>query len=202
MIDVNANIKYYGEKLLGENPRKGMKETLTHLRELGFFNAPASSSFHLNEPGGLATHSINVYEMAMSIKSDLVARKPELADRLPDESIAIAALLHDVCKAEIYKEGQKWRKDEQGRWESYRGYTVDYSDFPMGHGEKSVIRLLKAGLDLTDDEMMAIRWHMSAWGLAFQNSEECNSLNAAREKCPLVSLIQAADVLAAGVLEV
>lgn len=202
MIDVNANIKYYGEKLLGENPRKGMKETLTSLRELGFFNAPASSAFHLNEPGGLATHSINVYEMALTIKADLVARRPELADRLPDESIAIAALLHDVCKAEVYKEGQKWRKDEQGRWESYRGYTVDYSDFPMGHGEKSVIRLLKAGLDLTDDEMMAIRWHMSAWSLAFQNSEECNSLNAAREKCPLVSLIQAADVLSAGVLEV
>ncbi len=41
-------------------------------------------------------------------------------------------------------------------WTDVSGYDVDYSNFPVGHGEKSVIVLLRSGLDLTDDEIIAI----------------------------------------------
>ena len=83
----------------------------------------------------------------------------------------------------------------------YAEYDVDYSDFPVGHGEKSVIVLLQSGLELTKEEILAIRWHMSAWDLPFQSYELMGSLNAAREKTPLIGILQAADGLSANVLE-
>ena len=66
---------------------------------------------------------------------------------------------------------------------------------------RTVIRLLQCGLRLTDDEIMAIRWHMTAWDLPFQSPEMKGNLNAAREHCSLLALIQAADGLAANMLE-
>ena len=200
--DYKEAINYYAKVLLPETgAREGMREVLKKLKEIGFFTAPASSVFHLNVPGGLAAHSISVYEVAMRLKTVVVEMRPELEERLSDESIAIAALLHDVCKSQVYKPVRKRRKDPDGCWRDYDGYDVDYHDFPMGHGEKSVIMLLMYGLKLTEDEMVAIRWHMSAWDLPFQSAEEKSSLNAAKEKCPLLTLLQCADGMSAGMLE-
>ena len=117
------------------------------------------------------------------------------------DSVYLITLLHDVCKAEIYKRATKRRKNEQGYWEDYLGYDVDYSDFPAGHGEKSVIVLLQSGLELTKEEIIAIRWHMNAWDLPFQSWEATSSINAARAKTPLLGLLQAADGLSANVIE-
>ena len=165
-----------------------------------YFTAPASTAFHGNYSGGLAEHSLNVYNVAMRVKAAMVDMKPELADRIPDESIAIVALLHDLCKTNVYKVERKNRK-VNGRWEEYDGYGVDYSKFPLGHGEKSVIMLLTLGFPLTRDEMLAIRWHMAAWELAFQSSEAKSNLNVAKEQCPLLAVLQAADGLASALLE-
>lgn len=137
----------------------------------------------------------------MAIRKNQIELKPEVAPRLPEDSVAIAALLHDVCKAEVYKEGQKWRKDANGQWESYSAYEVDYSAFPVGHGEKSVIRLLQWGLQMTDDEILAIRWHMEAWDLAFQSPEQKRNLGVAKEMSPLLNVVKAADGLASFILE-
>ena len=95
----------------------------------------------------------------------------------------------------------KRQKNEYGVWEDVPGFDVDYSGFPMGHGEKSVIRLLLSGLELTDEEMLAIRWHMSAWDLAFQSPEQKNNLNMARNLYPLCALLQSADNLASNIIE-
>lgn len=194
------NIKFF-EETLRATGRKNIDVVIGYLQKLGFYEAPASTVFHLNEPGGLLEHSINVYRMAMSIKPQLLALKPEMEGRLTDESIAIAALLHDVCKSNIYKPEIKHRKNPDGRWEDYTGYGVDYSWFPMGHGEKSVMMLLLCGLDIKEDEMLAIRWHMGAWDLNVNSNEQKSSLNAAKDKCPLLSLISAADGLSAAILE-
>lgn len=194
------NIKFF-EETLRATGRKNIDVVIGYLQKLGFYEAPASTVFHLNEPGGLLEHSINVYRMAMAIKPQLLALKPEMEGRLTDESIAIAALLHDVCKSNIYKPEIKHRKNPDGRWEDYTGYGVDYSWFPMGHGEKSVMMLLLCGLDIKEDEMLAIRWHMGAWDLNVNSNEQKSSLNAAKDKCPLLSLISAADGLSAAILE-
>ena len=126
---------------------------------------------------------------------------PEMEERLPEKSIIIAALLHDICKANIYKKTQKWNKNDQGQWEQYDTYETDYSRMPVGHGEKSVIILLRQGLVMTDDEIMAIRWHMGAWDLAFQSYEAKSNINEAGNRYPLLSLIQSADNMATHILE-
>lgn len=186
--------------LLRSTEREGIDRVISKLESMGFFTAPASSKNHLCVEGGLLEHSMNVYKMAKIIREQLLAVQPEL--KIKEESVIIASLLHDVCKADIYKKGLKWRKDDQGRWEQYEAYEIDYTNFPMGHGEKSVMMLLMCGLRMEQDELLAIRWHMGAWNLAFQNFEDKSCISAAADKCPLVTLIQAADNLAAHVLEV
>ena len=188
--------------ILSETSRKGIDLVLAKLEELGFFEAPASSRFHLSCKGGLLEHSLNVYNSAMIIREQAVQAKPELEELLPLDSVAICTLLHDVCKTDIYKEGILSRKNNDGYWEKYLGYQVDYNaGLPLGHGEKSVIMLLSWGLDLKPEEMMAIRWHMTAWDLPMQSPEHKESLNAAKAKTPLVSLVQLADGFATGLLE-
>ena len=187
--------------LLRSTHREGMEGILDMLEGLGFFKAPASTKFHLNYEGGLLEHSLNVCEMAMDLRELAVSKRGGLSDALPVESVIIAALLHDICKADVYRSTIKKQKDEHGVWCDVPGYDVDYSNFPIGHGEKSVVLLLKNGLKLTDDEMIAIRWHMTPWDLPFQSYEMKSSLDAARERCPLLTIIQAADGLAANIIE-
>ena len=186
---------------LKETGRSGIDNVLVNLEELGFFTAPASTRFHGAEEGGLLQHSINVWQEAWCIRTVQMKIRPDLAELVPESSVAIAALLHDVCKAEIYVKEKKFRKNEQGRWEDYIGYGVDYSSFPMGHGEKSVVQLLRWGLKMTDAEMLAIRWHMGAFNIPFQSSEMGTCLTKAKERHPLVSIISSADELASYILE-
>ena len=186
--------------ILEATKRKGISEVVAYLEKAGFFVAPASVNRHLSHDGGLLEHSLNVYRAALALRRQMLELRPELESRLPEESIAIATLLHDVCKANIYRKMTKYRKDDQGRWESYDGYDVDYTRFPFGHGEKSVVMLLRLGLELTNDELLAIRWHMGAWDLSFQSYESKSNISAASD-VPLVAIVQAADSLAAHLLE-
>ena len=189
-------------ELLKATERERIDRVIDYLENKSdYFTAPASTAFHGNYSGGLAEHSLNVYNVAMKVKSAMVEIKPELASRLSDESIVIVTLLHDLCKTNIYKVEKKNRK-VNGTWIEMDAYGVDYSNFPLGHGEKSVIMLLSLGFPLTRDEMLAIRWHMTAWELAFQSAEAKSNLNVAKEQCPLLTVLQAADGLASALLEV
>lgn len=188
-------------QLLRSTNREGMENVINWLEQSDFFTAPASTTFHGNYEGGLAQHSFNVYQTALDLFELMKQRKPSLAGIVSRENIIIAALLHDVCKVNIYKQTTKYRKDTNGTWETYNAYIVDYSEFPLGHGEKSVIRLLKLGLSLTDSEIIAIRWHMNAWDLPFQSLEMKSNINVARDKCPLLCLVQSADGIASSILE-
>ena len=51
----------------------------------------------------------------MLVRDAQLGLKPDIAARLPTDSIAIVALLHDICKAEVYKEMEKFRKDKYGQ---------------------------------------------------------------------------------------
>ncbi|MBP3834589.1 HD domain-containing protein [Prevotella sp. Rep29] len=188
-------------KLLQATKRTGIESVVSYLEQAGFFLAPASVSRHLSHEGGLLEHSLNVWKMAQMLRMQTIGMRPELEKQLPEDSVTIAALLHDVCKANIYKTVQKWRKDENNRWESYDAYDTDYSRFPVGHGEKSVIMLLRLGLQLTNDEIIAIRWHMGAWNLPMQSYEDKQNISVAYDGCPLAAIIQAADALATHILE-
>lgn len=127
--------------------------------------------------------------------------EPTLEREVQRESVIIASLLHDVCKQDIYKPALKRKKNNLGVWEDVPGYSVTYKDFPMGHGEKSLVLLLCSGLELTDAEMLAIRWHMGAWGINMNSYEDVRNFDAAHILYPLVSIVHAADSLAAGIME-
>jgi hypothetical protein len=195
------NLKEQFKERLLSTKREGMETVIKHLDRLGFFVAPASTKFHLNVKGGLMQHSWNVCNTALMLREQMIAMNPDLAGKLPEESVVLASLLHDVCKSNIYKDTLLNRKNDQGYWEKVPGYEVDYTSLPLGHGEKSVIMLLTLGLKLTKDEMLAIRWHMTAWELAFQSPEQKANLQKAREIAPLCAIVQAADGLASALLE-
>ena len=99
-------------ELLKATERERIDRVIDYLENKSdYFTAPASTAFHGNYSGGLAEHSLNVYNVAMKVKAAMVELKPELANRLSDESIAIVALLHDLCKTNVYKIEKKNKDD-------------------------------------------------------------------------------------------
>ena len=199
-MDTKKNQQEF-EALLRSTGREGIEYVIEDLEKDGFFEAPASSGHHLNIQGGLCQHSLNVCKAGLMIWEGLKTLDPSGVNNVKRESIIIATLLHDVCKTDIYKRTVKKRKNKLGQWEDSEGYRVSYKDFPMGHGEKSVIMLLCSGLELHDDEMLAIRWHMGAWGINMNSYEDLRNYDTARQKYPLCSIIQSADSLAAAIME-
>ena len=190
------------EDLLRSTKREGIDYVIGDLEHDGFFEAPASAGHHLNVAGGLCQHSLNVCHAALMIYEGMGKLDPASAGKVKRESVIIASLLHDVCKTDIYHRTVKKRKNKvTGMWEDSEGYGISYKKFPMGHGEKSVIQLLLSGLALQDDEMLAIRWHMGAFGLNLNSYEHERCYDTARMEYPLCSIVQCADSLAAAIME-
>lgn len=187
--------------LLKSTNREGVDYMIEELERLEFFDAPASSNHHLNIEGGLALHSINVAKASLAVLEAMTTLDPALEKEVSRESVIIASLLHDICKSDIYKPSVKKKRNSIGVWEDSEGYKVSYKNFPMGHGEKSVIIALYSGLEMSDAEMLAIRWHMGAWRVNQNSVEDCKNFDMAKKLYPLVSIIQNGDSLAASILE-
>ena len=188
-------------ELLRSTGRDGVEDLISGLEDMGFFEALASANHHLNTEGGLVQHSVNTCKAALAVWEGMKALEPGLKNEVERDSVIIASLLHDVCKSDIYVRSVRKRKNALGMWEDNEGYKVTYRNFPMGHGEKSVILLLCNGLEMTDAEMLAIRWHMGAWGINMNSLEDQRSYDASRMLYPLVAIVQAADSLAASIME-
>lgn len=171
--------------------RAGADKLLEYLQTTDFFDAPASTRFHLSRHGGLVEHSIHVYQRLKKLYMDNpIDEQFPWMTAVEDESIAICALLHDVCKANFYTVEMRNRKNETtGAWEKYPFYVVD-DKLPYGHGEKSVY-IVSAFIRLTRDEAMAIRWHMGAWDVS-----DNRTVGNAFEKYPLAVLTHMADMQA------
>jgi len=172
---------------------------LKWLEQTDFFTAPASTRFHGNFPCGLLEHSLKVYTR-LSAFNDIL---PYFDEDTNDSSIAIVALLHDLCKVNFYKKifrnVKEYRDDgklydENGRfnWKSIIGYEVE-DTWPMGHGEKS-LEIVSRFIDLTNEEKLAIRWHMGFSDNSFKGGSY--SVGTAMEMCPLIIYLNAADSLA------
>lgn len=145
-------LKIYNENI----KRPGADKLLAWLEKSDFFTAPASTRYHLSRPGGLCEHSVNVYNRLIKLTDGMKVTTPAGTDL--SETYAICALLHDICKVNVYKPDTRNVKNDQGVWEKVPCYTYD-DKLPYGHGEKSVY-IVSGFLRLTRDEAMAIRWHM------------------------------------------
>ena len=84
-------------KLLRETNREGIENLLDFLEKSDFYKAPASTRFHGSKDQGLLEHSLKVYE----ILEEKMKHTPIKID-IPEESIRITALLHDICKTNYY----------------------------------------------------------------------------------------------------
>lgn len=164
--------------------RPGAEKLLDWLDRNEFFTAPASSKHHLAIPGGLALHSLNVYRRLVEIaEKEEDGQTPAYKTQiLPLESIAIMALLHDVCKTDCYH-----RDPATGAYK-FR------DPLPMGHGEKSVYMITRY-MELYPTEAMAIRWHMGAYDDAVKGGSK--AFNEAMRMTPWVWRLHQADMIAA-----
>ena len=195
LIDQNrANKERFLEIYCRDIKREGADKLLAFLTSdsCDFFRAPASTRYHGSYEGGLLAHSLNVYDNLC----DYLARnrvKDVFGFSYPAESIAIAALLHDLCKVNFYVESTRNVK-ENGVWKAVPYYSID-DKLPYGHGEKSVY-IASGYMKLTRDEAFAIRYHMG-----FSGTEDNNNVGAAFAKFPLAVALATADLEAAYFVE-
>lgn len=169
--------------------RPGIEDFLSWLENSDFFEAPASTRFHLSCPGGLLQHSLNVFDEL----NRLCKAYPEV--EATPESIAICSLFHDICKVNTYKKTKRNRKNEvTGKWETYDSYEFDEKFSFGGHGSKSVF-IIQQYMRLTPAEAAAINCHMSAWG---DNADHVGDVYA---QFPFAWLLSVADQASTYILE-
>jgi len=150
---------------------------------LGYMQTPASIHHHLNYPGGLARHSVNVTHWMLRLTDPFECKwmKPKSPYRI--------GMLHDLVKCYCY------RPDEQEPGK-YRWMPPPFE----GHGTTSVIAAVtELGIDLTTQEALCIAWHMGAFGL---DKDELKQYDAVIKLHPReILLTHTADMLAAKVTE-
>ena len=151
-----------------------------------FFTAPASTKYHLHCKGGLARHSLNVYErLKAKVDSGLL--------ELKDDTVVITTLLHDVCKANFYAVQKRNRKID-GQWQEVEEWGID-EKLPIGHGEKSCY-IVQSFMRLSPEEFAMIRFHMG------RESESFNDyFSKAAAVFPGVAAIHTADLESAFIVE-
>lgn len=150
-------------ELLQSTGRPGMDRFIEWLdSKTDFFDAPASTKYHLACRGGLAMHSLNVYQL-------LKSKTEQGLLNLRDDTIKITALLHDICKVNFYhrekknvKEGTKINNygKEVANWVEKEVWVVK-DPLPVGHGEKSCF-YIQSFIRLTEEEFAMIRLHMGS----------------------------------------
>lgn len=212
MINKEENIMRF-EDLMRQVDREGIDKLLEYIKtKTDFYEAPASTNFHLACAGGLLQHSLNVYDCLTAKRSSPVWKR--ILEDVSEETLILSSLLHDLCKANFYEITTKNQKtyekekvlkalpyqvktDAMGQyiWETVPGYKINDS-CPLGHGEKSVM-IASCFVKLKTQEIFAIRWHM---GFS-EDRSQYNSLGAAMEKYPLVLAIHEADLEASKLLE-
>ena len=177
--------------------REGIEDLLDWLEnDTDFFTSPASTKYHGSFEGGLLEHSLNVFEQLL-VEFDTVVGKGWESVYSP-ESVAIAALFHDLCKVNSYTTEQRWRKDAEGKWEAYYPYVYNSEKRAMGHGAQSVY-FIQQFITLTEDEAEAIFWHMGAYDISpYAN---LNGLSKTWQNNALAYMLSRADMAATYVLE-
>ena len=138
--------------LLVSTGRENITKLLGYLECEGFFESPASTKYHRSHPGGLAEHSLGVYQLLEIYSPGFInkAAGPG-AITLPvvKDNLIIAALLHDICKMGAYignTAPYKWNRAQ-----------------PKGHALLSLVRIAKY-IKMAPIEEMMIKFHMGTYG--------------------------------------
>lgn len=177
---MNNKMKKQYIDLLFATKRKGIDNLIKWIETTDFFTAPASTKYHLSKEGGLLEHSLNVYD---ELLKEVVVEGLDINN----SSLVIVSLLHDLCKANYYSVSERNVKKDN-KWIKEPYYTVN-DQFPIGHGEKSVI-IIQKYIELTNEEIAAIRWHMGG----YESKENYSYLSKTFSEYPLALMLHIADL--------
>jgi len=159
-------------------------------RETSWLTSPASTRFHLNVERGLLLHSVGVTYNALGTR-DL------LAPDIPDESIVIAALFHDLGK--VGYPGKPYYVRNDAQWEIMKRnmtYKVNPEATTMNLAVRSLY-LISNRVALSEDEAQAIVAHDGIYPV----SGGVNNLDYHHKECRLQMIVHFADKWTAAVDE-
>ena len=140
------------------------------LKEIGYFDAPASKGHHLAVAGGLAKHSMRVTEILLETHA------------VSEVSAYRIGMYHDLVKCLCYK------AVGDGKYEYVQ------PPYP-GHGAASAMIAADIGIQLNPVERAAIVWHMGAFGI--HDDRQMEEYKAALRKWPIpIIFTHASDHLA------
>ena len=170
-----------------ENHFDYINKVIDWIESTDFYEAPASTIYHESFPHGLLYHTLTVYNKMVELY-----QIPTFQGKIDMDSATICCLMHDWCKIGLYEQYKKNVKNEQtGQWERVDAYRRGSFPHSFGHGATSMYMAMKF-VKLTEEEALAIRWHMSMFNVS---SNEVNEYQQSCEQYPLVHLLQFADQL-------
>ena len=132
-------------RLLRSTNRPHIDDLISFISHMGYFVAPGSYTHHRFK-GGLVSHSLETYYEAMALREQKI-KEGFSSESMPEESVIISALMHDLCKADTIRYNDEQRK-------------VCRVKKARGHSRRSVCKVGEAKFRLTEDEKNAILWHM------------------------------------------
>lgn len=176
------------EALLRSTGRAGIEELLETMEAIGFYTAPCSSKYHLAVPGGLAEHSLNVYEVMKKLVEGLEID-------IEEESVIIVSLLHDLGKCgdyglPLYIENIL----KSGKQSEAEPFKTNPDLQSMDHEIRSLL-IASRCIFLTEDEAMAILYHNGLYGKLM------SSFSHPKESA-IMMLLHWADMWASRIVEV
>ena len=172
-------------ELYNQIEREGTDQLLDYLELCGYFEAPASTQYHLAKDGGLLEHSLNVTELMLKIAPTLGIES--------NISIIIVGLFHDIGKAGYYgKTAYTPNILKSGKRSDAKPYEINKEMLNVPH-EVSAIHILSQYNTLTESEVFAILYHNGLYtslGYQLKGNEQ-----------PLQMLLHFADMWASRVIE-
>ncbi|NBH15588.1 HD family phosphohydrolase [Lachnospiraceae bacterium] len=165
-------IKERIETLLLSTKREGMYGLLSWMDENGFYESPCSGGNHLAKEGGLAEHSLNVFDLMFSIRNEGVLGNNF---KMPTDSIVLCGLLHDLGKCGDYgksgyvpnmvKDGRPTKAEPEQKYKQSESKPFKVNDelTPVDHEIRS-IKIASKFIELTEEEELAILWHNGLYG--------------------------------------
>lgn len=163
----------------------------------GFCSAPASAHHHGNHEGGLFDHSVAVANALQKYTKKLNLHWKN------ERSPLLVGILHDLCKIDLYKKVVTRTESveldfglEVPVLEEYH-YEYNNEAIVQGHGDKSVIYALQLGIELTEEEIACISYHMGAY-----ETDRWSAYDRAIKKYPNVLFTHTADMEASKIVGV
>ncbi len=128
-----------------------------YMEDNGFFEAPCSTNHHLAKEGGLAEHSLNVYKQLHLLNETLQAG-------IPEDSIILCALLHDIGKIGDHGKPNYIKAPELKSGKAPAKPYITNPELTYEEHEIRSLLIIERFLELTEEEESAILHHNGLYG--------------------------------------